>query len=151
HRRVGDDDDPDRLPERRRRARRLVTGVVVRGLADELERDPDEEQPAAELQQRDGEQVGRDRDEEESKPDGAGGSPEAPERLLTPGQRADREGDHERVVTGQRQVDDDDADQPRPELRIQHRGHGLTPSTYRTSVSSSLPTTTSITAMARLR
>jgi hypothetical protein len=42
-------------------------------------------------------------------------------------QRADGERDHESVVAGQGQVDDDDAQQTPPELRIAERAHAGSP------------------------
>src|SRR3989449_9944284 len=62
HDRVSQDDDPDRLPERA-----ALTDVLLGPglLADELERDPEEQQPADELEHRDREEQRRDGRSEE--------------------------------------------------------------------------------------
>src|SRR6059036_3371477 len=120
HDRVSQDDDPNRLPERA-----ALTDVLLGPglLADELERDPEEQQPADELEHRDREEQRRDGDEGQTQPHRTRRAPHAPPELLALGQRAHGERDDERVVAGQGEVDDHDAEEPSPELRIHQEDH----------------------------
>src|SRR3989449_7717757 len=79
HDRVSQDDDPDRLPERA-----ALTDVLLGPglLADELERDPEEQQPADELEHRDREEQRRDGDEGQTEPHRTRRAPHAPPELL---------------------------------------------------------------------
>src|SRR5439155_10859144 len=120
HDRVGDDDDPDRLSERAALAD-VALGPGL--LADELELDPEEHETAQELQQGDTEEERRDRDEGDAQAHRSRGPPDSPPELLAPRQRAHGEGDDQRVVAGQREVDDHDAEEPGPELWIHKEKH----------------------------
>ena len=120
HDRVGDDDDPDGFPER---ASLPDVAFGAGLLANELEGDPEERQAADELEERDPQQERRDRDERQPQADRARGAPEAPPELLALRQRPDRQRDDEGVVAREREIDHDDPDDPRPELRIHQKDH----------------------------
>src|SRR2546430_5058468 len=121
HRHVGHDDDPDRVPERG-----AVLGVTAGDVfgVDQLHRDPDEERAAHELHERHTQQEAHDADEEETEDDGAAGTPDLAEDSLAPGQGPHGQRDDQRVVARQEQVEDTDAEQSCPELRIGEHGHG---------------------------
>src|SRR5262245_31946875 len=145
HDRVGHDDDPDRFPQR---ASVAHMALGARLLAYQLDGDPQEQEAADELEERDLQQERRDRDEQESQPDSASGAPDASPELLALRQRADRQRDDEGVVARQRQVDHDDPDDPHPEFWIHQKHHSHSTSAFR-SATSARPTTIKATAMAR--
>jgi hypothetical protein len=92
-------------------------------LPDQLDRNPDQQRAADNLQERDPQQEGRDEDEKQPEADGAGRTPEPPVQLLARGKATHGERDDQRVVAGQREVDDDDAQQAREELRGEEVAH----------------------------
>src|SRR5206468_5303859 len=120
HDRVGDDDDPDRLSERAALAD-VALGPGL--LADELERDPEEHETAQELQQGDTEEERRDRDERDAQAHRSRRPPDPAPELLALGQRAHGERDDQRVVAGQREIDDHDTEEPGPELGVHEEQH----------------------------
>src|SRR3989442_1132156 len=61
----------------------------------------------------------------QTNPDRAERAPDAAQELLAPGKGADGEGDDERVVAGEREIDDDDAEDPRPEFWVHQEDHTL--------------------------
>src|SRR5262249_36906704 len=119
-------DDPDRLRQRAARADvHVVAGAG--GLTRELHRDAHEREPTHELHVRDLEQHGGDRDQRHAQDDRAHRAEHTAEHLLASRERAHGERDDQRVVAGQQEIDDDDAAEPREELRIErgrrHRRH----------------------------
>ena len=101
-------------------AHRVVAAVVHQH---QLHRDPDQQQPAGQLDERQRQQPGGDGDEREPKPHGAGRAPQPAEELLAARQAAHRERDDQRVVAGQREVDQHDAGQAQPELGVGEGHH----------------------------
>src|SRR6266508_3311125 len=139
HHHVGHDDDPDRLQERRPLTDLMALGAgLTRSLPDELDGDPDEQHPADELQERNAQQEGQERDDQQAKGHRADRAPHASPPLLAGGQRAHGQGDDERVVTGEQQVADDDAQELGPERRIGD-AHAWTPKTPTTLTAGAPP------------
>src|SRR5438093_1713042 len=120
HRDVGDDDYPDRLPERRAASDLAGAG---RCRPDEPDGDPDEEQPTHELQERDPQEHAHDADEDQPQEDRADRAPDLPQDPLALGQGAHRERDDEGVVAREKEIQHADAEQSHPELRIDQERH----------------------------
>src|SRR3712207_5894283 len=103
HHGVGDDDDPDRLPGALPGLDLLLPllGFVV----DELPSDPDQQEPAYDLQEGYLQQKGDDTREDEPQRDGAGGTPDDRLPALVALEAAGGHGDVNGVVGGEDQVD----------------------------------------------
>jgi hypothetical protein len=82
---------------------------------------PDDEQAAGELHVRDAEQARREDGERNPQQHGAGRATRRPDAALAPGQGTHCHGDHQRVVAGQQQVDQDDREDTEQEVAY---GHG---------------------------
>src|SRR5499426_4163451 len=136
---VGHDDDPDRFPERRARA---GLAVFAGARPHEPDGDPDEGEPAQELEERDAQKIAHHGDEGHAQAHRSRRAPQPAEELLARRQPADSERDDEGVVTGQRDVDEHDAEETRPEFWIGEPAHAslsgawrrasLQPMTHRT-------------------
>src|SRR5262245_61093810 len=124
HRDVGEDDDPDGLSERGTAPHELPR---FRARTHQLDGDPDQQEPAREPDEGDGEQGAHEGDSDEAQEDRGGGAPDPRLELTAPGQRAHGEGDDEGIVAGEGQVDDDDAEQASPELGVGEDAHAGSP------------------------
>src|SRR3990170_1215733 len=126
HDHIGHDDDPDGLEQGGAGLRAAVARLIA--LAHQLDGDPDQQEAAYHLEERNAEQVADDRDEQEPEPDRPQRPPDPAQELLALGQRSHGERDDQRIVPGQCQVDEDDLGDADPERWVEDGdGHGQAP------------------------
>jgi len=106
HGEVGDDDHPERLQDRRG----VLPDFLVRGTVDEqLHGDPEDEEAPDQFDVRHLQQLGRKVGENNPQHDSRARTQQDSLLSLLPRQRADRRGDHHGVVSGENQIDQDNA------------------------------------------
>ena len=94
--------------------------IQIASLSD---RDPDEGEPARELEQWDAQEEAHGHDEGDAEAHRPHGAPDPAEELLVWRQLAHGERDHERVVAGEGDVDQNDAEKARPKLGVHEDRH----------------------------